>query len=605
MPAWRLLIVDDEREVHAVTELSLRHLEFDGRPVEFLHAYSGAEARRIIAQTDDIHLILLDVVMETDDAGLQVVDYLRREIDNTKIRIVLRTGQPGLAPESEIIARYDVNDYRLKTELTHQKLTTSVVTALRGYQELLVQGQALAGETAARIRKTIDATAFVARAESAAAFATAALRQFTAMLGAQCSGVLCALSPAGPVSPPQILAGSGRFDGAAALPPEITIRVSQAFVEQQSRIESDTVFYLRTPNARELVIYLEPGRSLDETEALLLDLFAANVGLCFDNVEMIGEIVAANETLEDRVDARTRELADRMARFRAILDCSPAGVLIVERGSKSVSFANRAFLTMMGLEQGQVARICLPEHFIDPEAAALYRQTLQSDEPMSAFEAVLRPIAGEPFWAMISVGRVAATDRPLQATWIHDISERKARAEALERMVRVDDLTGLTSRKQFLDEFAHELKRARRYGHPLSVMMIDIDRFKEINDTYGHAAGDAALRAVAQCCMGLLRDCDLVGRVGGDEFAVLLRETELEVAASVGERLRQTIAEHGRNANALEEPLVTVSVGLTALTPGDIDIDCLLLRADAALYHSKREGRDRVTITVPGDAPAP
>ena len=133
---WRILIVDDDAEVHAVTRLSLRRFMFEGRPVELISAFSAAEARDVLSKTDDVALILLDVVMETEDAGLKFVRHVRQTLGNRSVRIVLRTGQPGSAPEQEVIVDFDINDYRAKTELTHERLTVCTITALRSYRDI-------------------------------------------------------------------------------------------------------------------------------------------------------------------------------------------------------------------------------------------------------------------------------------------------------------------------------------------------------------------------------------------------------------------------------------------------------------------------------------
>lgn len=136
-PKWKILIVDDEKEVHAVTRLALMDVTFEGAGLEFLSAHSIAEAKAQIDQHHDLALVLLDVVMETDDAGLQVANYIRQEKRNQQVRIILRTGQPGQAPERAVVLNYDINDYKAKTELTSQKLFTSVMSALRSYRDIM------------------------------------------------------------------------------------------------------------------------------------------------------------------------------------------------------------------------------------------------------------------------------------------------------------------------------------------------------------------------------------------------------------------------------------------------------------------------------------
>lgn len=133
---WKVLIVDDEEDVHSVTTLALGSFEFQGRDLELLHAYSASEARRILTKQRDIALILLDVVMETDMAGLDLVAYIREDLKNYAVRIVLRTGQSGQVPEHQVIRAYDINDYKNKTELTAAKLYTILYSNLRSYKDI-------------------------------------------------------------------------------------------------------------------------------------------------------------------------------------------------------------------------------------------------------------------------------------------------------------------------------------------------------------------------------------------------------------------------------------------------------------------------------------
>lgn len=133
---WQILIVDDDRDVHLTTEFALGTEHFNGRGLNFHHAYSAAEAESQLAQPNDIAVILLDVVMETDDAGLRLVKVIRERLGLSVPRIILRTGHPGYAPERDVIRDYDIDDYRTKSELSRARLFTSVATALRAYDRL-------------------------------------------------------------------------------------------------------------------------------------------------------------------------------------------------------------------------------------------------------------------------------------------------------------------------------------------------------------------------------------------------------------------------------------------------------------------------------------
>lgn len=131
---WKILIVDDESEIHNITQLALEDFIFDHKKLQFLNAYSGIDARQLISEHSDVAVILLDVIMESDDAGLITAKYIRETVKNRAIRIILRTGQAGLVPERQVIIDYDIDDYKTKTEFTSHKLFTTIITALRSYR---------------------------------------------------------------------------------------------------------------------------------------------------------------------------------------------------------------------------------------------------------------------------------------------------------------------------------------------------------------------------------------------------------------------------------------------------------------------------------------
>ncbi|MEO1392328.1 MAG: hybrid sensor histidine kinase/response regulator [Cyanobacteria bacterium J06634_5] len=139
--AWKVMLVDDEPSVHQATKVALKFFSFEDRPLNFVSAYSAKEARTLIADNPDTALILLDVIMESQDAGLQVAKYIREELENHTVRIVLRTGQPGQVPEESVVVDYDINDYKTKLELTQKKLFTTLVASLRAYRDLLALAQ--------------------------------------------------------------------------------------------------------------------------------------------------------------------------------------------------------------------------------------------------------------------------------------------------------------------------------------------------------------------------------------------------------------------------------------------------------------------------------
>lgn len=179
---------------------------------------------------------------------------------------------------------------------------------------------------------------------------------------------------------------------------------------------------------------------------------------------------------------------------------------------------------------------------------------------------------------------------------IQDVTESKQREERLYQKATRDPMTGVANRGHFVEMAAQEIERARRFSEPLSMVMIDIDRFKSINDKYGHEIGDRVIVALTKTCAAHLRSIDLLGRVGGEEFAILMPRANKEPAAEMAQRLRLLVSEQRVPANGGREIGFTISLGLAALRHTTRDLAELMRNADAALYRAKREGRNRLDI---------
>ncbi|MRV76506.1 diguanylate cyclase [Duganella sp. FT92W] len=318
---WKILIVDDDPHVHAVTELILRHITFRNRPLRIYNAASAAEARGLLEQEPDVAFALIDVVMETADAGLELVRHIREVRQDRAIRLVLRTGQPGYAPEQDVVLAYEIDDYKSKTELTAQKLFTSVIACLRAY-------------------------------------------------------------------------------------------------------------------------------------------------------ELIREIHALNADLEARVAMRTAEL---------------------------------------------------------------------------------------------------------------------------QKLAMLDPLTGAGNRRHLEERAVAEIADCQRTSRALGVIMFDIDHFKHINDTWGHAVGDIVLQKVVQTASAQLRATDFLARIGGEEFVILVPGDGLAGAAHIAERIRAALACSPICAQAVSVP-VTSSFGVTLVS--ETSLDGALVRADEALYQAKHGGRNQVVTAA-------
>ncbi|MEA2861254.1 MAG: hypothetical protein QOC72_3293, partial [Methylobacteriaceae bacterium] len=182
---WKVAIIDDDPAVHEGTRFALYDYSLNGSGIALLSAYSAEEGRRLLRDHCDIAVILLDVVMETDSAGLDLVGFIRNELKNQTVRIILRTGQPGQAPERRVIVDFDINDYKAKTELTADKLFTTLTAALRGYQQLQRME-----ETRRGLEIIIDATPTLFDFKSMQRLAEGVLTQIASLLVVDCAGIL-------------------------------------------------------------------------------------------------------------------------------------------------------------------------------------------------------------------------------------------------------------------------------------------------------------------------------------------------------------------------------------------------------------------------------
>jgi signal transduction histidine kinase/response regulator of citrate/malate metabolism len=317
---WKVAVIDDDAAVHEGTRFALSDYSLHGQTLEILSAYSAAEGRTLMRAHPDIAAVLLDVIMETDAAGLDLVEYIRNEIKNETVRIILRTGQPGQAPERRVIVHYDINDYKAKTELTADKLFTSLTAALRSYQQLERMVQTRRG-----LEIIIDAASTLYDFKSMQRLAEGVLTQIASLLNVECAGILVLRDDGNAANDDfSVLAGSGcysRFIGAAgskSLDPDLRSMVEAAFRRRKHEfVDHRTVLYIRTGSGREVVVLLQAERQLSETDRSLVEIFGSRLSIAFDNVILYQQLHEANTQLEDRVAQRTRALMQANRRLSA------------------------------------------------------------------------------------------------------------------------------------------------------------------------------------------------------------------------------------------------------------------------------------------------
>lgn len=309
---------------------------------------------------------------------------------------------------------------------------------------------------------------------------------------------------------------------------------------------------------------------------------------------MTGQVISWLGTFTDIDDQKRAQAV--LAEFKGTLDAVLDAVMIIEPDSLRFLYVNHGATVLFGYDEQELLQMRPFEPMIEQDESG-FRELLAplQHEIKSAIRMEtrcrrkdMREIPAEFFFQIVRVDGIHIV------SIARDITERKELEARLEREARTDALTGCANRRWFLELAGHEVARARRYGEEMSLLMLDLDQFKSVNDRYGHAVGDLALKKVADVCRQELREEDVVGRIGGEEFAIMLPETGGNRAMEVAERVRQAVA-------AAEVPLesepplrLTISIGASALLPGEADIGVLLRRADKALYAAKEAGRNRV-----------
>lgn len=326
---------------------------------------------------------------------------------------------------------------------------------------------------------------------------------------------------------------------------------------------------------------------IKETDGSYLDLLPQTIGRVLKHVRLIEE--------KKRADER---IAEQAQTIQGVLDNMDPGITLFDADLNLVSYNDRI-----------LELFDLPEDFVEvgmPLISILNRMSengdFGSEAPKKAISKRIELFkCGETF----TLDHARSTGRVIElrggpmpggefiATYT-DITDRKTMEDELRRLATTDPLTGVNNRRRYTEMSERELTRCIRYKHPLCVLMLDADHFKAINDTYGHEAGDRVLIAFADACTNELRDVDVLGRFGGEEFTITLPETSIEIAMDVAERLRQLLSEVVVTLDDGNDVTFSVSIGISELLGSDETLSDILNRADSALYKAKEGGRNQV-----------
>jgi len=326
---WKVLIVDDDHEIHAVTMLTLKRFKFLNKPVKFLNAYSAKEGRKVLAKNSDIAVVFVDVVMEEDDAGLKLIHFIRKELKNRLVRIILRTGQPGIAPERSVVVNYDINDYKEKTELTSQKLTTTLITALRSCQDMNIIENNRHG-----LKRIIESSSTIFRIQSLQVFASGVLEQISTLMRIKSGSLFGQISSITGETLNQecrIISSTGKYSGMDGenlfndlLTYREPIEVILNACRQEENIYQDNrfVIFFETTNGIKNVVYFEGVHYLDEWDRQLIEVFVSNLMIALDNIYLKEELDENQkeviQTMGEILEMRSSKISNHVKRVAEI-----------------------------------------------------------------------------------------------------------------------------------------------------------------------------------------------------------------------------------------------------------------------------------------------
>jgi diguanylate cyclase (GGDEF)-like protein len=295
--AWEILVVDDDSDVHEATRFALSGLVILGRHLKLTHVHTGREALALLAKRPDIAVVLLDVVMESDDAGLRTVEAIRNELKLYNTRIILRTGQPGRAPEHETITRYDINDYKTKSELNQSKLFTTLTAAVRSFNQLQRLDASRKG-----LEKIVAASNQFIAEQGLQSFAEGVITQLASLMGIEPEGLVCASAEDRPNAAEhgreyRVIAAAGQYRHLIQHQlseidnPHISQSLSTALRSGQSLIgHRDVTLYFRKTPQEGFAAYIESAEPIHEVDQHLLEVFCTNIALCAKNIDLVADL---------------------------------------------------------------------------------------------------------------------------------------------------------------------------------------------------------------------------------------------------------------------------------------------------------------------------
>lgn len=577
------MVVDDDRSTHDVTYLVFEDFSYEGRKLKIVDGYSGADVCRLMEEHPDTAVLLLDVVMETETAGLDAVRYIRKTLKNEFVRIILRTGQPGLAPEKEVITQYDINDYKDKSDLTALKLNTSMIVALRSYQGMKrIQKLAMSNETLEQLVKE----------------RTVALRKSNRRLKTE---VRQRAESEARLREAQRIARIGNWEWSVQTDQmNWSDQIYRIFGLDNTSVSASrtTLLNLTHPDDRSELEAVYRKAVEEKTPFFSIEhrVVKSDGGVSFVcqqgevDVNDSGAILRVAGTLQDVTERHQAE--ETMRKLSLAVEQTADSIMITDRNG-IIEYINPAFESTTGYSKCQALGKRPNILKSGKLGEAFYRRLWKKISAGEVFSDVVinRRSDGSYYYEEKTItpqknGRGEITHFISTGK---DITERVEAQQKLHHLAHHDALTGLPNRVLLQDRLQQAIPRMRWHKRNIGVLFIDLDRFKLINDSLGHDVGDLLLQEAAERLSGCVREGDTVARLGGDEFAIILNDIASRIdVLPVVNKLIESLAEPFIISD--RELFVSASIGIALFPQDGRDTSTLLKMADIAMYRAKADG---------------
>ncbi len=564
---WKIILADDEPDIHRVSHLVFESLTFLGRGCSILSAYTAGETIGLLRDNPDTAIVILDMVMENDESGLDVARYIRKSLKKHPIQIMMRTGYPLKLSESSIMNDCGIDLIAPKAECTAGKLTTSILSLLKGYNALKNFRQ----EKRSLLLRLIEQKKKMKSQDQA-------FHHLTSSISSAGIGLWKV-----DLENDTIELESQDNEFQKLLPGKIRFSEILNAIREEDRDRINVSFHNHLEGINEYIESEIVISNYNHTQWYIRGSLCLNMG---------SKIVSGVFWKKNHVQECAIEVEKNW--YKRIVEGVQDIIFHTDRRG-IIHYINPPIYGMTGFKPEELlgkSYTCLILPDRKKEIVSIHRAQFESGKEEAILEFPLQHSDGSTRWieGLVKKTILFNGEYCFQGT-LRDITQRKKSEEYWKHMAFHDSLTGLPNRMLMKEKLDHVLAVARRHNTKVSVLFLDLDDFKEINDRYGHQAGDEVLKAVARLLSESIREIDIVARFGGDEFVIILDEiADVSHVNMIIKRVMEAFSSCIKTGGIMYR--VGVSIGVALFPENGQDSSSLIRNADDALYKAKSKGKN-------------